>query len=65
MREELSGPVKAKAIVHGRVTLSSGREADYYVDLRGRRATERGASTIFVIGMVAVLFAVNWCLTHG
>ena len=26
--------VKAKAIVHGRVTLSSGKEADYYVDLR-------------------------------
>lgn len=26
--------VKAKAIVHGKVTLSSGREADYYVDLR-------------------------------
>ncbi|MFY9220519.1 MAG: orotate phosphoribosyltransferase [Candidatus Nanopelagicales bacterium] len=23
-----------KAVVHGRVTLSSGREADYYVDLR-------------------------------
>jgi len=26
--------IKAKAIVHGKVTLSSGREADYYVDLR-------------------------------
>jgi orotate phosphoribosyltransferase len=26
--------VQDKAIVHGRVTLSSGREADYYVDLR-------------------------------
>jgi orotate phosphoribosyltransferase len=26
--------IKAKAIVHGAVTLSSGREADYYVDLR-------------------------------
>jgi len=26
--------IKAKAIVHGRVTLSSGKEADYYVDLR-------------------------------
>ena len=26
--------VKDKAIVHGRVTLSSGKEADYYVDLR-------------------------------
>jgi orotate phosphoribosyltransferase len=26
--------IKDKAIVHGRVTLSSGKEADYYVDLR-------------------------------
>ncbi|NMM22372.1 MAG: orotate phosphoribosyltransferase [Phycicoccus sp.] len=26
--------IKAKAIVHGKVILSSGREADYYVDLR-------------------------------
>lgn len=26
--------IKAKAIVHGKVVLSSGREADYYVDLR-------------------------------
>ena len=26
--------IKEKAIVHGRVTLSSGKEADYYVDLR-------------------------------
>lgn len=33
-RAELLDHVKAKAIVHGRVVLSSGREADYYVDLR-------------------------------
>ena len=26
--------IRSKAIVHGKVTLSSGREADYYVDLR-------------------------------
>jgi len=26
--------IKAKAIVHGKVVLSSGKEADYYVDLR-------------------------------
>lgn len=26
--------ILAKAVVHGRVVLSSGREADYYVDLR-------------------------------
>src|SRR5699024_2013369 len=26
--------VRAKAVVHGRVTLASGREADHYVDMR-------------------------------
>jgi len=33
-REQLLEQIKAKAIVHGKVTLSSGKEADYYVDLR-------------------------------
>ena len=33
-RDELLPQITAKAVVHGRVTLSSGREADYYVDLR-------------------------------
>ena len=33
-RAELLALVRSQAIVHGRVTLSSGREADYYVDLR-------------------------------
>ena len=33
-REELLAEIKAKAVVHGRVMLSSGREADFYVDLR-------------------------------
>jgi len=33
-RHRLLDLVKARAIVHGRVTLSSGTEADYYVDLR-------------------------------
>ncbi len=36
-RNELAELVKELAVVHGRVTLSSGKEADYYVDLR--RAT--------------------------
>lgn len=36
-REELAGLVRELAVVHGKVTLSSGNEADYYVDLR--RAT--------------------------
>jgi orotate phosphoribosyltransferase len=33
-RARLLEIIKAKAIVRGRVTLSSGAEADYYVDLR-------------------------------
>ena len=33
-RSRLLELIKERAIVHGRVTLSSGREADYYVDLR-------------------------------
>jgi orotate phosphoribosyltransferase len=33
-RERLLELIKTKAIVHGKVTLSSGSEADYYVDLR-------------------------------
>ena len=37
MKERLAELVKELAVVHGKVTLSSGKEADYYVDLR--RAT--------------------------
>lgn len=33
-RQALIEQVKDKAVVHGRVTLSSGAEADYYVDMR-------------------------------
>jgi orotate phosphoribosyltransferase len=33
-RDELLAAIKTKAIVHGRVILSSGQEADSYVDLR-------------------------------
>lgn len=36
-RDRLAALVRELAVVHGRVTLSSGKEADYYVDLR--RAT--------------------------
>jgi orotate phosphoribosyltransferase len=33
-RDELRKRITTEAVVHGRVVLSSGREADYYVDLR-------------------------------
>ncbi|HEY3293515.1 MAG TPA: orotate phosphoribosyltransferase [Candidatus Nanopelagicaceae bacterium] len=32
--ETLKEQIKKKAVVHGKVILSSGKEADYYVDLR-------------------------------
>jgi orotate phosphoribosyltransferase len=34
VRDELLRQIKDKAVVHGKVVLSSGREADWYVDLR-------------------------------
>ncbi|UGY92715.1 orotate phosphoribosyltransferase [Streptomyces gobiensis] len=34
VRAELLRQIKEKAVVHGKVTLSSGAEADFYVDLR-------------------------------
>jgi orotate phosphoribosyltransferase len=33
-REQLRDLITELAVVRGKVTLSSGREADYYVDLR-------------------------------
>ncbi|GEB51910.1 MULTISPECIES: orotate phosphoribosyltransferase [Streptomyces] len=34
VRSALLRQIKEKAVVHGRVTLSSGAEADFYIDLR-------------------------------
>ena len=33
-RDNLKSEIVNKAVVHGKVILSSGKEADYYVDLR-------------------------------
>ncbi len=33
-RDQLLDQIRAKAVVHGKVTLASGRETDYYLDLR-------------------------------
>ncbi len=33
-RDSLLAEIKKKAVVHGRVVLSSGKEADFYLDLR-------------------------------
>jgi orotate phosphoribosyltransferase len=45
-RERLIELVKELAIVHGRVTLSSGREADFYVDLRRVTLSGRAAPIV-------------------
>lgn len=45
-RAALLEHITQKAVVHGRVVLSSGREADYYVDLR--RVTLDGATAPLV-----------------
>ncbi|MGV1004824.1 MAG: orotate phosphoribosyltransferase [Candidatus Nanopelagicales bacterium] len=45
-RSELLNQIKDQAVVHGSVILSSGREADYYVDLR--RVTLLGSAAPLV-----------------
>lgn len=45
-RDELAGLVRELAVVHGRVRLSSGKEADYYVDLRRATLQHRAATLI-------------------
>lgn len=45
-RAALIDAVKDLAVVHGRITLASGREADYYVDMR--RVTLDGAAAPLV-----------------
>lgn len=45
-RDELADLVRRLAVVHGRVTLSSGKEADYYVDLRRATLHHRAAPLI-------------------
>lgn len=45
-REELAELVRRLSVVHGRVTLSSGKEADYYVDLRRATLHHRAAALI-------------------
>jgi orotate phosphoribosyltransferase len=53
--ERLREQIIAKAVVHGRVVLSSGREADYYVDLR--RVTLDGAAAPLVGAVMLDLVA--------
>lgn len=56
-KKELAELVKELAIVHGKVTLSSGKEADYYVDLR--RAT-LNAKASRLIGQLLRELTADW-----
>jgi orotate phosphoribosyltransferase len=56
-REQLLSLIRELAVVHGRVTLSSGREADYYVDLR--RVTLSGLAAPLV-GQVMLELTADW-----
>ena len=54
-RAELLGFIKAKAVIHGDVVLSSGQRADWYIDLRrvlldGRAAPLAGQVMLDVTG---------------
>ena len=56
-RDALLELIKKLAVVHGRVTLSSGIEADYYVDLR-RVTLHRAAAPL--IGRVMLELVREW-----
>ena len=45
-REALRSQILSDAVVHGRVILSSGKEADYYVDLRRVTLSGRAAPLV-------------------
>lgn len=45
-RDELAELVRRLSVVHGRVMLSSGKQADYYVDLRRATLHHRAAALI-------------------
>lgn len=56
-KARLAALVKELAVVHGKVTLSSGKEADYYVDLR-RATLQHEASRL--IGSLLRELTADW-----
>ena len=56
-RENLLTEIKGKAVVHGKVTLSSGKEADYYVDLRRATLHHEAAP---LIGRAILALTADW-----
>lgn len=56
-RDALLEQIKSKAVVHGRVTLSSGKQADHYVDLRRITLDARAAP---LVGEVMLDLTASW-----
>jgi orotate phosphoribosyltransferase len=56
-REELARLVRELGVVHGRVTLASGAEADYYVDLRRVTLHHRAAP---LVGRLMRVLTADW-----
>jgi orotate phosphoribosyltransferase len=56
-REELAALVRDLGVVHERVTLSSGAEADYYVDLRRVTLSHRAAP---LVGRLLRVLTADW-----
>jgi orotate phosphoribosyltransferase len=56
-RAQLLELIKELGVVHGRVTLSSGREADYYVDLRRVTLHHQAAP---LVGSVLLELTADW-----
>lgn len=59
-REELAALVRELGVVHGRVTLSSGAEAEYYVDLRRVTLEHRAAP---LVGRLLRVLTADWDYT--
>ena len=56
-REELAALVRELGVVHGKVTLSSGAEADYYVDMRRVTLQHRAAP---LLGRLLRVLTADW-----
>ncbi|MBN9098814.1 MULTISPECIES: orotate phosphoribosyltransferase [unclassified Pseudonocardia] len=56
-REELAALVRELGVVHGKVTLSSGADADYYVDLRRVTLEHRAAP---LLGRLLRVLTADW-----
>ena len=56
-RDQLKEQILSKAVVHGKVILSSGKEADYYVDLRRITLDSQAAP---LVGQVMLDLLKDW-----